>query len=190
MRTFGRIIPVVAAAATLSLAGHGALGQATAGRIAYVNVPQIMQSLPEAARADSVFTAYTRTLAAPLTRLQQVVDSSEQAYQTAAPMLSSSVRADRLKALQKLEDSVTSLRDTLQAEAQRRQNELLAPISDRVRGVVEGLRAEGNYDYVLDINAMGSAVVAENTSLDLTSKAIQRLHGTAGGTGGGSGGRD
>jgi len=53
--------------------------------------------------------------------------------------------------------------------------------------VIEGLRAEGNYAMILDVSNQYNTVVAADTSLDLTPKAIARLAASgAGGTPGGN----
>ncbi len=157
--------------------------QSGAGRIAYVNTPAILQSMPDYSRADSIYKGYYNLYQVQVAKLQGLVDSAGSAYQESSAMLTPTNRAAKLKALQKLQDSVSAQVDSLQAKSQAQEQQLLGPIEDRVRGVLEGLRAEGNYDYIIDINALGSAVLAANKALDLTQKAIARLSGSSGGTG-------
>jgi outer membrane protein len=161
---------------------HGVRAQAT-GRIAFVNVPAILQSMPDYRRADSIYKGYAAQYQVQETKLQSILDSAGQAYQDTQAMLTQSDRANKLKQLQRLQDSLNAADDSLKSKSQQQQQELLQPIIDRVRSVVEGIRAENNYDYIIDINAMGSAVLAVNKSLDMTQKAIDRLQSAPGGAG-------
>ncbi len=136
--------------------------------------------MPDYARADSIYKGYYNQYQIQATKLQGIVDSAGQAYQETSAMLTPSSRAAKLKALRTLQDSITTQLDSLQSKSQQQQQQLLGPIEDRVRGVLEGLRAENNYDYIIDINALGTAILAANKSLDLTNKAIARLRGTSG----------
>jgi Skp family chaperone for outer membrane proteins len=41
--------------------------------------------------------------------------------------------------------------------------------------VLQGMRAEGNYAFILDAEAPGSALVAADPSLDITNQVLARL---------------
>ena len=67
----------------------------------------------------------------------------------------------------------------LQTRAQQRERELVQPIEDRVKGVIEGVRAERNIAIIFDASSQGSNIVAADRALDLTPTIVQRLKSPA-----------
>jgi hypothetical protein len=63
---------------------------------------------------------------------------------------------------------------------QRRERELVQPLEDRVKGIIEGLRAERNLALVFNVSGPVNAIVAADRSLDLTPTIIQRLKSSGG----------
>ncbi len=61
--------------------------------------------------------------------------------------------------------------------AQRRQQELMAPLQDRIQRVIDGLRAERNLAVIFDIGAPGNNILSADPGLDLTSTVVGRLTG-------------
>jgi Skp family chaperone for outer membrane proteins len=156
------------------------------GQVAYVAVQAVLQRTPGYAQAESTWTREMETYQREMTQIQARMDSATAAFEQQSVMLSASNRAAERK---KLEDQAAALQQRvteLQQRARERQRELLSPIEERVMAVIEGLRAEGNYAMVLDVSNQYNTVVAADTSLDLTPKAIARL--TASGAGGTPGG--
>ena len=56
-----------------------------------------------------------------------------------------------------------------------RERELVAPLEERVKGIIEGLRAERNLAFIFDVGAPGNNIVAADRTLDLTALVVQRL---------------
>jgi outer membrane protein len=63
----------------------------------------------------------------------------------------------------------------LDQQMQAREQELTAPIMQRVNGVIEGVRAEFNYAFIFDVAAANGPIVTADRSLDITNLVIQRL---------------
>ena len=72
------------------------------------------------------------------------------------------------------EAEVQRVQPELQQTAQRREQELVAPIMQRVSGVIESVRVEGGYGLIFDTAAQG-VIVAADPALDLTSVVLQKL---------------
>jgi Skp family chaperone for outer membrane proteins len=177
MTRFRFVLPALAALTTATIPGS-LFAQGTQ-KVAYVAVQAVLQRTPGYAQAESVWTKESEGYQRQMTQLQSKMDSATAVFEQQSVMLSASNRAAEQQKLQTLasglNDQVTSLRQ----EAAARQRELLDPIETRVMAVIEGLRAEGNFAIVFDVSNQASTIVAADTSLDLTQKAITRL--TSGG---------
>ena len=80
---------------------------------------------------------------------------------------------------QEIRDTQTRLEQRyteLQTLASERERELVAPIEERVRGVIEGIRAERNLLFIFDVAAPGNNIIAADRTLDLTAMIVQRLN--------------
>ncbi|MEP7327535.1 MAG: OmpH family outer membrane protein [Gemmatimonadota bacterium] len=167
----------VALLAVLAVVGGGQRAQAqqNGSKIAFVNTQLILKDTPGFAQAESLFTREVDGYRAEAARLQTTLDSAASAFTRDQVLLSPSAREAKRKELetsqQAMETRMTELRDL----ANRRQDELLNPITARIQTVIDGLRAEGNYAMIFDIATLGSGVISADRSLDLTQTVIQRL---------------
>ena len=63
----------------------------------------------------------------------------------------------------------------LEQTATRRQNELMAPIMEQVRKVLEDIRAEDGYSVILSSEPGSSPILAADKNLDITDRVVARL---------------
>jgi Skp family chaperone for outer membrane proteins len=89
--------------------------------------------------------------------------------------LTSAQRQSKEAELRRQQQQLDQHTNDLRARADQRQTELMKPLEDRVKAVIEGLRAERNIGVVFDVAAPGGGIVAVDQTLDLTSVVIQRL---------------
>lgn len=144
-------------------------------RIAWINLGQILQAAPGYTAAESTFAQEMKGFQAEVEKLQQQFDSTLNEYQKQAVVLSPSAKSTKEGQLRQLQQTIQQRASELQTRAQQREKELVGPIEERVRGVIEGVRAERNIAVIFDVGAQGSNIVAADRTLDLTSTIVQRL---------------
>ncbi len=108
-------------------------------------------------------------------RLQQQLDSAAQALDQQLIVLSPAARQTRQNDLKAMQSRMEQRANQLQDSAAQRERELLTPIQARVNSVIQGIRAELNYAYILDADAPGGLIVAADPVLNITAKVLQRL---------------
>jgi len=145
-------------------------------RIAFVNAPALLRGMPGYAKAESLWTKEAEGADAEMKKLQQQFDSAVAQYQQSQAMMTPSNRSAREKQLQAQQDSTQVKVNQIQARVQAKERELLAPMQDRLKAVIEGIRAEANYSLIIDIGSQVSQnIVAYDKSLDITLRVAQRL---------------
>ena len=149
--------------------------QQTSARIAFVNSQTILQQTPGYAAAESTYTKELEGFQAEVLRLRQRFDSTVAAYQQSSVGLSASQRQAREAEIRRLQQQVQERSNELQQRAGERERELVKPLEDRVKAVIEGVRAERNIGIMFDVAAPGSGIIAADQSLDMTALVIQRL---------------
>ncbi len=147
--------------------------QQPALRIAFVNSREVLLRTPGYAAAESTFNRDVSEMRDEIQRLRQQLDSAVRAYDQQSIALSPTAKQAKERELRGMQDRIEQRADQLQTKASDREKELLQPIQARVNGVIQGVRAEGNYAMIFDAERAG--IVAADPSLDLTARVIQRL---------------
>ena len=161
--------------ALFSTAVAAAPGGAQALKIAYINSAQILAQAPGRAEAEAQFdkevTAYRETLS----RMNDSLNTLAAAFDREAPKLDSVTRDTRGKAIRARETEYQNRARMLDSTMQDRQAQLVKPIMERVQKVIEAIRSEDGYAFILDVGSQTSVVVAADKNLDLTDKVLARL---------------
>jgi outer membrane protein len=151
-----------------------AYAQAGGQKIAYVNTQLILQGAPGAAEAQQTFQKEMEGVQARLKVMQDSLAALEQAFTRDADTLSPASRETRLKAFTEKRQGFESEAEKLNQQAEQRQFELMQPIMDNVRGVLDDMRLEGGYSFIFDV-ANAQFIVAADKNLDLTERVIAKL---------------
>ena len=93
--------------------------------------------------------------------------------------LAAADKEKRQRAIQAKEDSLRARQAELEQNATRRQNELMAPIMETVRKVLEDIRSEDGYALILSSEPGSSPILAADKNLDITERVVARLRTVA-----------
>jgi outer membrane protein len=149
-------------------------------RIAFVNAGALLRGMPGFAHAESLYTKEAEVGDTEMRKLQTTFDSAVAQYQQSQAMMTPSNRTAKEKQLQAQQDSVQSKMNQIRERVVQKERELLSPLQDRLRAVIEGVRAEGNYAMIIDVASQASAnIVTYDKSLDITVRVAQRLAAAA-----------
>jgi outer membrane protein len=176
------VLVSLAAVAVLAIAPTPSLGQGGGGaqaaaplKIAFINSREILQRTPGYQVAESTYLKEVEGFRTEIQKLQTQLDSAVQAFDQQSIALSPAARQTKQRELQGMQQRMEQRTNELQDRARQREQELLQPIQTRVQGVIEGLRAEGNYALILDRDAAGGLIAAADPSLNITARVLQRL---------------
>jgi outer membrane protein len=174
------IIRATAIALTCTLTARAATAQAGAGKIVFVNSQALMEAAPGRAAAEAVLNKEGETLRAQVQKMQDSINAHLAKYQKDEPTLSTAAKDKAQKTLQSEESDLQATQLKLQQSWQARQTEVMAPITDLVKGVLDAIRTEEGYAMILD-NApgAGAGIVSADKNLDITDKVVSRLRATA-----------
>jgi len=149
---------------------------AEAEKIAYIDTDKIMMKSPETQEAQTILMGerqkWEQEIADMDTEIQQLYTD----YDSKKMILTESGK-------QEAENKITSLTETRQAKVQelfgengkfvQRQNELLEPILNKLKTIIEKVSVENNYSIVLDASA-GSILYAK-PNLDITDIILDEM---------------
>ena len=158
-----------------AVAGGTLQAQTTPTKIAYVNPQALFQNAPGRVRAESIFTRETELFRAELSRMNDALQAMIAAYQKAEPTLTVAQKEQRQRAIGFKEDSLRGRQQQLEQQASQRQSELMAPIMESVRKVLEDIRQEDGYAVIFSSEPGASTILAADKNLDITDRVVARL---------------
>jgi outer membrane protein len=177
-----RLLAPAAWALLLVAAATPAVAQQPAGatspaplRFGWVNSQIIIQQVPGYAAAESTLNNEIASFRQEVEQMQVRLDSTVRAYDQQQIALSPSARTAKQQEIRETQQRLQQRYAELQTRASERERELVAPLEERVKGIIEGIRAERNLAFVFDVGAPGNNIVAADRTLDLTPVVIQRL---------------
>jgi Skp family chaperone for outer membrane proteins len=145
-------------------------------KIAFVKARIVLQGMPGYAKAESLYAKDAAAAQSEVEKLQAAWDSTLAAYRQTSAMLSASARTAKEKSLQAQNDSLNAKLQKIKERVDGRERELLTPMQTRLQAIIDGVRAEGNYAMVIDLDNPASAnIVSYDKSLDITDRVVRRL---------------
>jgi outer membrane protein len=166
------------AASLLALASAGAAAQQSQQaptRIAYVNPQALFENAPGRVQAESTFRKETEVYRAELGRMSDALNQLMSDYQKNESKLTAADKERRQRAITAKQDSLQSRQQQLEQQASQRQGELMAPIMESVRKVLEDIRVEDGYSVIFSSEPGASPILAADKNLDITERVVARL---------------
>ncbi len=147
--------------------------QATDLKFAYINSNLVLEQAPGAAEAQATFDREVARWQSEVQVLEDSLREMVSAYEQQQVMLSPEARTRRQQDIQQKNLEYQQRMADLQQVAERRRMELLQPITEMITVTIQDIRNEENYTMIFD--AAAGALLAADTSLDITGQVIERI---------------
>ena len=144
-------------------------------KIAYVDSKVILSRAPGRQAAEDTFNKEMDASRAQVQKMGDSLQTMIADYQKVQATLAANVREQREAAIRKKQEDYQTRAGALDQQMQQRQVELVKPIMDQIRKVLDEIRQEDGYAFILDAGADGGGIVAADRNLDITEKVISRL---------------
>jgi outer membrane protein len=176
MRSFFRTASATLAVLTLTI-GLSQRAQAQAGpgqfRIAFVNTAILLDNAPGRVQAESTYARDTRGYGDQLKKMSDSLNTMFTAYQKQEPTLSATQKEAKQRTMRDLQQQLQEKQQQLTQQAQQRQNELMAPIMEQVKKVLDDIRVEDGYSMI--ITGDPNLILSYDKNLDITDRVVARL---------------
>ncbi len=149
-------------------------GTAAAQRLAFVDSESIKNNYTEWRKAEETFNAEFKAWEDEAAKMDTDLRQMIQDYEKQKLILSAEKKLEREAAISAKEQALGSFTREISApggKAERRMNELVQPLLDKIQAAIEKVAIEENYDYVF--NSTGLAYAKKEH--DITEKVIEIL---------------
>jgi outer membrane protein len=146
-----------------------------APKIAYVDSKVILSRAPGRQQAEDTFNKEREVSRAQVQKMGDSLQTMIADYQKVQTTLAANIREQREAAIRKKQEDYQTRAGALDQQMQQRQMELVKPIMDQIRKVLDDIRQEDGYAFILDAGSDAGVIVAADRNLDITEKVISRL---------------
>ena len=150
------------------------LGAWAQPKFAHVNFTEPVQLMPEADAARTTMAASSKEAQDTFNDMQAEFNSKYQAYQQKASTWTPAIKESKERELTEIQQRIQEFGQSIQAELQQQQEQLMAPIYKKAQDTVAELAKKGGYIYVFDRNSV--LYLDESQSADLTAEARKALN--------------
>ncbi len=167
-----RVILISGILAVLGTPGIQAAAQSPL-KIGYINSQVIIAEDPAATAAQEQFQREMVPFESELRGLETDIADLIARYQAQEITLTANARRTRQDEIAQKQQAYQERMAQIEAEAARRQQELVQPIMERINNIIQEIRSDGSYTFIFDV--AGGGLIAADESFDLTGEVQERL---------------
>ena len=127
---------------------------ASAQKYGHVNTTELFQQMPEVnvvkAQMDTIQSQYENQL----TMMQEELQKKFQDYQQNEATMPDAIKQMRQQELQEMQSRIQTFYSTAEQDIQKKQQELLAPIHEKLTKAIKAVGEREGYTYIFDSAAM------------------------------------
>ena len=123
---------------------------AVAQKFGHLDAQDILLTLPERAEAQSSIEAAAAEYETEVSRMQTELETKFADYQAKAATWPDAIRQQKERELQQLDAGLQEFGMTIQNDLAQMEQQLLAPMIERVRDAIEAVGKEQGFTYIFD----------------------------------------
>ncbi len=143
-------------------------------KFGHINSSEILQAMPDLKAVETQMEAEYKEKESQLMTMQEDLTAKQQAYQNDAPALSAAERGAREQELMDLNQKVQNYYMLSQQQIQAKQNELQAPIIQKLKAAIQEVGDEEGFLYIFEMTSR-VPVFASDKSIDIAPMVKAKL---------------
>jgi outer membrane protein len=143
-------------------------------KIAHVNTAEVLDAMPEKAKAEKSLEKYYDELQNQLQAMAKEYQTKMQDYEANQATMSNLVKQSKEKEIVDLQTRIQQFQLNAEDEFANKRAELLKPMLDKIQNAINSVGKEKGYTYILDM-ATGAAVYIGDNAVDCTKDVKAKL---------------
>ncbi len=143
-------------------------------KIAHVNTAEILEVMPDKAKAEKDLEKYYNELQNQLQAMAKEYQTKMQDYEANQATMSNLVKQSKEKEIVDLQTRIQQFQVNAESEFEAKRAELLKPILDKIQNAINTVGKEKGYTYILDL-ATGATVYVSDSAIDATNDVKAKL---------------
>jgi len=134
-------------------------------KIAHINSTELVSSMPEMNEAKTELEKLAKTYENDIQTMAAELQSKVKQYDTEASAQTDEENARRLQEVQGMEQSIRQYQNQAQQELQKKEFDLLKPITEKAQAAIVKVAKAQGFDYVLDSTQGQGVILADGKNL-------------------------
>jgi outer membrane protein len=134
-------------------------------KVAHINVQELLAAMPEMKAAQAELKKVQETYRADLESSMTELKNKYTQYSNEAATMTKEENDKRALELQQFDKNIQEAEAAAMQEMQKKQAELMAPITEKAKVAIEKVAAAQGFDYVIDASQGGGLIVAKGKDL-------------------------
>lgn len=127
---------------------------ASAQKFGYINTQELFAQMPELAKVRAQMDTLNSTYESQLANMQEELNKKVAEYQQNQATLTDGVKQFRQQEMAEMEQRIQLFYQTAQQDIQKKQQEYLAPLQDRMLKAIQTVGTNNGFTYIFDAGAM------------------------------------
>ena len=136
-------------------------------KVAFVNSQEIMMAMPEIAAMQETMKQMNDKYAGEMKTMEDEFQKKYTDYIAQQDSMTENIKLRRTQELEDIRQRVENFTQVAQQDMNKKQQELLAPIQDKLRNAIKAVGDEKGYAYIIDNNP-GIVLYTGNAAIDAT----------------------
>ncbi len=134
-------------------------------KVAHINSTELVSSMPEMEEAKAELEKLAKTYENDIQTMAAELQSKVKQYDTEASAQTDEENARRLQEVQGMEQSIRQYQNQAQQELQKKEFDLIKPISEKAQAAIIKVAKAQGFDYVLDSTGGQGVILADGKDL-------------------------
>lgn len=120
-------------------------------KLGHINSQEIIGLMPERAKIETTIDTLQTQWEKELMKMREEYSSKIKEYQDKQATMPESIKQARISELTEMEQRIGTFQQTAYTDLQKKQQELIAPIIEKVKKAIDQVGAENGYTYIFDL---------------------------------------
>jgi outer membrane protein len=134
-------------------------------KIAHINTEELIKAMPETKAAVAELEKLQKTYEAEIQTLNTELQNKVKQYDAEASTKTDEENASRIQEVQEFDQRIRAYQGNAQQEMQKKQIDLLQPVSKKAKEAILKVAKAQGFDYVLDSSNGSSVILADGKDL-------------------------
>ncbi len=136
----------------------GIMSAQAQSKIAHIDTQAFIESMPSYQDAMKQLKQVEQTYQAEIDDLLKEAQKKNERYKAEAPTKTDEENQARMQELNEMQNSIMEYNQTATRDVQKKRQELMTPVLEKAREIIQSVARSKGYDYVLD-STVGSGVL-------------------------------
>lgn len=133
-------------------------------KVAHINTQELITAMPEMKAAQTQLETLSKTYQTQLQEMSTELQNKIKQYDAEAASQTDEENAKRMQEVQTMQQSIREYQGTAQQDLQKKEIDLLQPITEKARAAILKVGKAQGFDYVLD-SAQGLLILTDGKDL-------------------------